>query len=174
METTGGYASRINGKNERHNGSIHNMVRAGHIDINQHRNKRCCAAEISAELYRWKLHSGLDNTSHHFEWYGKNTSINELRTFGCDIYPINSSSKKLDDWAHELSFVGYTNRRATMKWSDLHTNKIKYYSSSKFDEHNNKFRKGWSPSSEPVTGTTFYTLTTLCQSLVKNWVTILL
>ena len=36
METTGGDASWINGKNERHNRSIHNMVRSGLLDSNQH------------------------------------------------------------------------------------------------------------------------------------------
>ena len=34
METTGGDASCINVNNERHNRSIHNMVRSGLIDIN--------------------------------------------------------------------------------------------------------------------------------------------
>ena len=36
METTGGDASWINGNNERHNRSIHNMKRAGLPDSNQH------------------------------------------------------------------------------------------------------------------------------------------
>ena len=36
METTGGNASWINGKNEKHNRSIHNMVIEGLLDINQH------------------------------------------------------------------------------------------------------------------------------------------
>ena len=36
METTGGGASWINGMNERHNRSIHNMVRSGLLGINQH------------------------------------------------------------------------------------------------------------------------------------------
>ena len=46
METTGGDASFINVNNEQHNRSIHNMVRAGLIGINQHENEFCCAAEI--------------------------------------------------------------------------------------------------------------------------------
>ena len=44
--------------------------------------------------------------------------------------------------------MGYTNSRATTKWWDPHTNKLKYCSSAKFDEHNNNFGKGWSLSSE--------------------------
>ena len=35
--------------------------------------------------------------------------------------------------------MGYTNTRATMKWWDTHTKKLKYYSSIKFDEYNKKF-----------------------------------
>ena len=32
-------------------------------------------------------------------------------------------------------------------------NKLKYWSYDKFDEHNNKFGKGWSPGSALITGT---------------------
>ena len=35
-----------------------------------------------------------------------------------------------------------------MKWWGPHTKKIKYCSSAKFDEHNNKFGKRWSKYSE--------------------------
>ena len=43
--------------------------------------------------------------------------------------------------------MGYTNRREKMKWRDKNTKKLKYYSSAKFDEHNNKFSTGWFPDS---------------------------
>ena len=39
MGTTGGGASWINGNNELHNRSIHNMVISGLLEINQHENK---------------------------------------------------------------------------------------------------------------------------------------
>ena len=73
------------------------MVRAGLIDSNQHENKWCCSTKTSAEVNRCRIHSSVDNISLHFSWYGKNPSIHEPRTFGCDIYPITSSPKKLDD-----------------------------------------------------------------------------
>ena len=57
MKTSGGYASWINGNNVRHNRSMHNMVREGLIDSNQHEKKWCCAAEKSDELYRCKIHN---------------------------------------------------------------------------------------------------------------------
>ena len=75
METPGGDTSWINGNNERHNRSIHNMVIAGLLDSNKHENKWCCAAETSAEVHRCRIHSDLDNISPHFPWYGQKTSI---------------------------------------------------------------------------------------------------
>ena len=97
MKNNGGDASWFNGKNEIHNIRIHNMVRAVLLDSNQHTNKWFYAAETPEEVYRFKIHSILENISPHFAWHGKNTSIHELRTFGCDIYPIKQYSKKLDD-----------------------------------------------------------------------------
>ena len=73
------------------------MIISGLLNNNQHANKFCCEAEASAEVHRCKLHCVLDNTSPHFSWYGQNPSIHKLRTFGCDIYPITSSPKKLYD-----------------------------------------------------------------------------
>ena len=42
------------------------MFRSDILDRNQHEKQWCFAAEISAELYRLKIHSALDNTSPHF------------------------------------------------------------------------------------------------------------
>ena len=48
-----------------------------------------------------------------------------------------------------------------MKWWNQHNKKIKYFSSDKFDEHNNKFGKLQSPGSKLMNGTNISTLTTL-------------
>ena len=66
METTGSDAYWLNGKNERKNIIIHNMVRGGRLESNQHAKKWCCSAETSSEVRRCKLHSALDNTSPQF------------------------------------------------------------------------------------------------------------
>ena len=124
METTGSDASWTNGNNERQKISIHNMVRSVLIDGNQHENKWWCAAEKSAEVHICIIHSALDNTPPHFAWHGKKHIIHEIRAFGCDIYPITSSPKKIDDITQEGSFMGYTNSRATMKWWDPHTKRL--------------------------------------------------
>ena len=61
------------------------MVISYLLDINQHEKKLCCAVETSEEVHIYKLHIALDNTSPHVAWHGKNPSIHEFRTFGCDI-----------------------------------------------------------------------------------------
>ena len=128
------------------------MVIASLIDSNQHAKKWLCASETSEEFHRCIIHSGLDNTSPHFAWYVKKPSIHKIITFGCDIYPITSSTKKLYDITQEGSFMGYKNSIATMKWWYPRTKKLKYFSSEKFDEHNNKFGKGLSPGSGLMLG----------------------
>ena len=90
------------------------MFRARIIVINQHENKWCCEEETLPELYTCKLHSALYNISPYFAPYGKNPSIHELITFGCDIYPITSSPEHIYDITQELSFMGYTNIRDTI------------------------------------------------------------
>ena len=64
--------------------------------------------------------------------------------------------------------MGYTNIRATIKWWDPHTKELKYFLSTKFDEHNNKFGKGWSPGSELMNDTNISTLPTLKTDLSDN------
>ena len=68
------------------------------------------------------------------------------------MYPINSSDKKLYERKKEGSFMVYTNSRSTMKFWEPYTKKPKYCSFAKFDEHNNKFGKIWSPGSELMRG----------------------
>ena len=48
-----------------------------------------------------------------------------------------------------------------MKWWDPHTKKLKYFPSTKFDEYNNKFGKGWLPVSELMLGINNLFITTL-------------
>ena len=103
------------------------MVISGILDSNQQKTKIVFSEETSSEVYRKKLLISLCHTSTHFSWYGKSTRIHELRTFGCDIYPITSSPKNLYDRTQELSLMGYTNSRATIKWRDPHTKKIKTF-----------------------------------------------
>ena len=52
--------------------------------------------------------------------------------------------------------MDYTTSISTMELWDPQSNKLKYFLSSKFDEHNNKFGKGWSPVSTLMNGTNIY------------------
>ena len=113
-ETTCGYSSWTNRKNERNNRIKHNMVRAGLIESNQHENQLGCAEETPDEVYRFKIHSKWDNTSPHFAWYGKSPSTNELIKFGCDIYSIKKLAKKWYEYTQEGSFRCYTSSIETM------------------------------------------------------------
>ena len=48
-----------------------------------------------------------------------------------------------------------------MKWLEPHTKRLKYFLSTKFNEHINKFGKGWSPGSKLMFGRNIPTLPTL-------------
>ena len=133
LETTGGYASRINGNNERQSSSIKKMVRAYLLNGNQNENKWFYEAETYPDIYRCKIYSSLDNASPHLFWYGKCTSIHELRASGCDIYTIKPKPKKLENRTQEGQLIGYINSRARIKWWDPHNKKIKHYSPAKSD-----------------------------------------
>ena len=86
-----------------------------------------------------KINSELDNSQNEFAWYGKSTNIHKLRTSRCEIYPITTPPKKIDDQKQEGSFMGYANITATVKLWYPHTQKLKYCLYAKFDQHNNKF-----------------------------------
>ena len=51
MENTGGDASQLNVKNERHKKVIHNMVISVLLESNKHTNKWCYAEETSSEFH---------------------------------------------------------------------------------------------------------------------------
>ena len=55
-----------------------------------------------------------------------------------------------------------------MKWWDPHTKKLKYCSSTKVYEHNNKFCKGWSTGSKLMLGKNTSNLPTLKISRDRN------
>ena len=57
--------------------------------------------------------------------------------------------------------MGYKKIRATIKWWDPHTKRLKYCPYNFFDEYNNKFGKGCSPGSELMLGANTSTLPTL-------------
>ena len=77
------------------------MIIAGFIDSDQHEKKWCCVSDTSEEVHICKIQSALDNIPPNFACYDQNTSIHELRNFGCDIYPITSYPKTLYERTQE-------------------------------------------------------------------------
>ena len=64
--------------------------------------------------------------------------------------------------------MGYTNSRAPMKWSDLHTNTLKYFYLNNLMNITINLDKGWLPGYELMTGTNIYTLTALTKYLLDH------
>ena len=83
METTGGDASWLNGKNEIHNRSIHNMVREALLDSDQHENKWFCAAEISSNFHRCIIHSALEK--YHLTLHGMVKILASINSENLDV-----------------------------------------------------------------------------------------
>jgi hypothetical protein len=82
METTGGYASFLNGKIERPHRTLANMDRAMLLNSGLPPNLWCYAAETAADVYRYTHHSVLDMTPYE-AWYGIKPHVNNLRVWGC-------------------------------------------------------------------------------------------
>jgi hypothetical protein len=82
LETTGGYASFLNGKVERPNCTIADMVRALYFNAGHSTDKWCYAAETAADIYYLTLHSAL-GISPYEAWYGTkpiiDPSTNEVK-----------------------------------------------------------------------------------------------
>jgi hypothetical protein len=77
LETTGGYASFLNGKIEHHHCTIAQMVRSMLLNSGLPNNLWCFAAEAAADIYRYTYHSALQ-MSPYKAWYGTKPHINNL------------------------------------------------------------------------------------------------
>ena len=146
MEINGGNTSWINGNNEKHNRIIQNMVRAGLIGGNKNEK------------------NGVVQHNHKLNYIDLKYTVNQITpnlTFnGMKKSPAFMNYKHLDAASSRLhhhlkSFMNRHKREHSWviisvkkkKWRNPHTKKLKYCSYAIFDEHNNKFGKGWSPGS---------------------------
>ena len=93
LETTGGYASFLNGKVERHHCTIANMVRSMLKNSSHNKHKWCYAAETAADIYHGILHSAI-NASPHFAWYNIHPCIFDYCIWGCTISIKDHAVKK--------------------------------------------------------------------------------
>jgi len=107
LQTTGGYASFLNGKVERHHRTIAQMVCSLLLNSGLLSDLWCYAAEAAADIYRYTLHSTLGKTPYE-AWYGRKP---HLRVCGCYVYVRLPDPKKLDhrgypwslSWFHQIA-----------------------------------------------------------------------
>jgi len=135
METTGGFASFLNGKIERPHRTIAQHVRAMLLNSGLPSNLWCYAAETQAEIYRYTYHSAIDKTPYE-AWYGIKPNINNLRVWGCYVYVRVPQPKKLDHRVVRGHFLGFTKSRLIVRWYDPSTKTVKHASAIRFDEYN--------------------------------------
>jgi len=133
LETTGGYASFLNGKVERPNRTIADMTRALYFNAGHSPDKWCYAAETAADIYRFTLHSAL-GMSPYEAWYHKKPSIHHLRIWGCTVYVQTHSPPKSQPRVQLGYFMGFTKSRSLIRWLDPTTNTVKHTTSARFDE----------------------------------------
>jgi hypothetical protein len=137
METTGGYASFLNGKIEHPHQTISQMVRAMLLNSGLPDKLWCYAAETAADIYRYTHHSALGMTPYE-AWYGTKPHINNLRVRGCYVYVRVLEPTKLAPRVHRGHFLGFTKSRLIVRWYDPTTSSVKHASAVRFDEFNTK------------------------------------
>jgi len=111
MDTTGGYASLLNGNVERPHRTIADMIRALYFNAGHSPDKWCFAAETAADIYRLTLHSAL-GISPHKAWYNTKPSIHHLRVWGCTFYVHVPAPSKSESRVVQGYFMGFTKSRS--------------------------------------------------------------
>jgi hypothetical protein len=93
LETTGGYASYLNGKAECPNRTIAEWVRASLINVNSPAKDWCYAAEHASDLYRVTLHSNVKMPPFQ-AWYGEHHIYRYILIWGCRMVVPNHGMNK--------------------------------------------------------------------------------
>jgi len=155
LQTTGGYTSFLNGKVDQHHCTIAQMVHSLLLNSGLPSNSWCYAAEATADIYRYTLHSTLGTTPYE-AWYGIKPSIDNLCVWGCYVYVRLPHPKKLDHRVTRGLFLGFTKSRLIVCWYDPVTKTVKHASAIHFDEHNTHLHESdtLSPGALILSGTT--------------------
>jgi len=96
----------------------------------------CFAIEHQTYIYNSLLHTAT-NEQPDYLWLNKCRSINDLKVWGCEIYPITPSPTKLESRVQHGYYMGTTNTTSIFKWWDpSQPTKIKYFQGAKFKELN--------------------------------------
>jgi hypothetical protein len=95
LQSTGGYASFLNGKIERPHRTIVQMVRAMLLNSGLPDILWCYTAETATDIYRYTYHSAIKITPYE-AWFGTKPHIDNLHVWGCYVYIHIPDPKKLD------------------------------------------------------------------------------
>jgi hypothetical protein len=98
----------MNGNIERPNRTIAERVRDLLTDSACLKKDWCYAAEHSADLYRFTLHSAI-YMSPHEAWYGERYLATDIHIWGCRVLVPNHDTKKSDNRAALGQFYRYAN-----------------------------------------------------------------
>ena len=134
INTTGGYASWLNGKIERPHETIKYGTRATLMDAGREEIYWCYASTDVIRKYNCTLHSAI-NDCPDFLWYGIRPSIHQLIPWGCVIYPHTHDSKALALRHTEGYYFGITNSNSLVEWFDSKTKIVKHCNTAQFDEY---------------------------------------
>jgi hypothetical protein len=111
------------------------MVHALYFNAGHSPDKWCYAAETTADIYRFTLHSALDMSPYE-AWYNVKPRIDDLCVWGCTVYVRNDSTKKSESRVYRGYFMGFTKSWLLIRWLDPTTNTVKHACAIRFDEHN--------------------------------------
>jgi hypothetical protein len=133
LDTTGGYASYLNGKVERPNRTVANKVRCKLLNSDRPLSHWCYATEASADIYRCTHHSAIHMTPHE-AWYGVRSSAKEMHIWGCRVLVADHALKKSKDRACDGFYYGFAKSRSLLRWFDDTIDICKHAKGARFFE----------------------------------------
>eukprot|EP00978_Attheya_sp_CCMP212_P000292 scaffold531_cov30-Attheya_sp.AAC.1 len=151
LETTGGYASNLNGKNESMNDNAKGMVRT-FLQARSHSDDKWCFAFCYAIwIIRRILNTRVKMTPYE-KWHDIKPSFKGLTVFGCHVYIVHATvtQKALDSRTQtdlrdvvtnsniDGYFMGYSNTTKVILYWDPTTNKIERTHHCFLDEFDTK------------------------------------
>ena len=133
MQTTGGYASHLNGVTECGHMSTSNSVRTSLYAAGLDDTYWCFALMHSNFINRRWCRLGETQTPYE-KWHKTIPSFNKLHIFGATLYVHNHSAKKLDNKATTGIFLGFGASTAIIYYLDPLLSTIKRTHHARFDD----------------------------------------
>jgi len=132
MQTTGGYASHLNGVTERGHrtdaDSIRSTLYAAGLS-----NRFWCFALMHSNYISRRWCKYPDSTTPYEKWHKRKPSYSKLHIFGTTMYVHDHNAKKLDPKATTGIFLGYGSSTAVLYYLDPLKQSIKRAHHARFD-----------------------------------------